>query len=161
MRKSLLALTAVGILTLSGVAAQNGVNDGMVGQGHKNMTIKDRSDKVRIDNDMMAHHDKMSFFDKLDLSDGQKQQINTYKDEMSVQMKAVFDNISETKGYFRENTFDKGAFLKDKKELSNTMIEIRANYLEKAYSVLTDEQKGKISEVFDKKTKKIRKNIEK
>jgi Spy/CpxP family protein refolding chaperone len=167
MRKSLLVLTAVSILTLSGAIAANisGGNQQVAECNHKQAGVKGRSDKVRENNGTINHHGKhhthMSFLYKLNLSLEQKQQVDAYKNEMSVQVKSIFDNENKTKNYFSGNYFNKEAFLKDQKETSSAMAEIRANYIEKVYGVLNEEQKKQIPDLFAKKTEEIQKNSRK
>ncbi|MDR3346316.1 MAG: Spy/CpxP family protein refolding chaperone [Campylobacteraceae bacterium] len=167
MRKSLLVLTAVSILTLSGAIAANisGGNQQVAEHNHKQAGVKGRGDKVRDNNDTINHHGRhhthMSFLYKLNLSLEQKQQVDVYKNEASVQAKSIFNNENKTKNYFSENYFNKEAFLKDKKETSSARAEIRANYIEKVYSILSDEQKKQIPDLFAKKTEEIQKNSKK
>jgi Spy/CpxP family protein refolding chaperone len=159
MKKSLLVLTAAGVLTLNGVFAQDTAGSGYKHDG-KQMMVKDRSDKVRIDNgdkaDRHIDHQDIPFLLELDLTNEQKEQINTYQKELFAKIKTIFDNKDKV-NYFGATSFDKEAFLSSQKERSNLMIELKADYLEKVYEILTVEQKSKIPEIFATKNEKIRK----
>ncbi|MDR1460711.1 MAG: hypothetical protein LBI78_03625 [Campylobacteraceae bacterium] len=150
MKKGLFIIIAASLLTMSSAFARHQM-DNLV--KHEQSEHAFKIGKKMYKNDFMGGHDG-KFLKELDLSLEQKQQIKLLKQEMFLKIGVIFENTSGLKTYFNENSFNKEAFLKDKKEINDTLIDIRADYLDKIYNILTDVQKGRIYEVLDKTTNK-------
>jgi Spy/CpxP family protein refolding chaperone len=150
MRKSLLALTLIGILSYASAGGN------CLDADYAFCNAKQTKGGYGM-NERGAHSMKLSFLRELDLTASQKERINSFKEEMFSKMETTFNNISETKAYFGENSFNKSAFTEDKKAVANAMVDIRADYIEKIYSVLTDDQKRRIPDIISKKYEKNKK----
>jgi Spy/CpxP family protein refolding chaperone len=141
MKKSLLALMTVGLLVESGIAIEH--KEDLTEKHNKCGTFHVQNH----DSDPLSGNGDR-FLKKLDLSSEQKEQIRLLKKEMLLKIKSSFENRNEFESYFDTNSFNKEAFLRDKGEEYDALINIRADYLDKFYNILTNEQKGKISEIL-------------
>ncbi|MDR0408454.1 MAG: Spy/CpxP family protein refolding chaperone [Campylobacteraceae bacterium] len=153
MKKGLFILVAVSLFAASGAFARHHA-DGLKYERNKQMFEADG--RLHTD-DFINKHDG-SFLKKLDLGSEQKEQIKLLRTDMFLKMKAVFENANGLKTYFSENSFNKEAFLNDKKEINDALVSIRADYFDKVYNILTAEQRGKMHETLDKIENKWRKN---
>lgn len=84
------------------------------------------------------------FFNNLNLTPEQRYNISILRDEMRLEMKRTLKPK-----YFSDNKFDKNMYMKNTKEYYDQRLEIRAKYMEKAYNLLTKEQKEILGNSID------------
>jgi Spy/CpxP family protein refolding chaperone len=145
MKKSLFAIMTIGLFLVSSISAKHQMDDfAKFEQGKHEFKAEKRVNKHGFTS---IYSDK--FLKGLDLNSEQKQQIDLLQQETFAKTKAIFESASKLKSHFSENSFNKEAFLRDEKELSDTLINIRADYLSKVHDILTGEQKRKMLEILD------------
>ena len=85
------------------------------------------------------------FFDlkRLKLSDDQKKQVRLIIKE---QMK----NMPNPNDAFTDNSFDKAMYIKLEQQKRDSMIESKADMMEKVYNILNDTQKKELKEILEK-----------
>lgn len=136
-KKVIFSLGSAILLASSLLAADaNPSNSGMQGIPKKNMPAKHQ-----------MHHHKDPFISVvmgLKLSDDQRTKIrNIFRESMK--------NAPKPYEAFSETGFDKALFIKLSKEKRDTMIEKRAETIEKIYNVLNASQKKMLKEELSKK----------
>jgi len=91
----------------------------------------------------MHKRDSMRMFLKANLTDKQRYQISILQDEMRLSMKKArgYTKKGKMSNFISANGFDKTAFIKDADERHTKMTELRAEFLEKAFSVLSQGQR--------------------
>ncbi|MDR1284930.1 MAG: hypothetical protein LBJ88_01875 [Campylobacteraceae bacterium] len=144
MRKGLFILITASLLSVSGAFAKHQTDD-LSRHGKHAFKV---GETICENGFIGGHGDK--FLEKLDLSLEQKEQIKLLQKEMFLKIEAIFENTGGLKTYFDKNSFNKEAFLNDKKEINDTLVDIRADYLDKIYNILTDIQKEEIYEILGK-----------
>ncbi len=84
------------------------------------------------------------FFNNLNLTPEQRHNISILRDEMRLEMKKTLNPK-----YFSNNKFDKNMYMKNTKEYDDKRLEIQAEYMEKAYNLLTKEQKEMLDDIMN------------
>lgn len=84
----------------------------------------------------------MRMFAGLNLSHEQSYKLSILRDEMRLNMKKLmgFNRQSKMAAFISDKGFDKSAFEKYADGMHKSMLAIRADYMEKAFKILTKEQ---------------------
>lgn len=85
----------------------------------------------------------------LELTKDQETKINGF-------VKDFQDNRSDTMSAFKEDSFDKEAFIKTRTNKKENMIKAKADLIENIYSVLTKDQKAQLKQKLDNNFKKMK-----
>jgi Spy/CpxP family protein refolding chaperone len=95
---------------------------------------------------MRHNKDGMRMFSQLNLTSEQKYQLSILKDEMRLQMKKSrgYSKQNKIMQFVSDNGFDKEAFKKAMSEDQSKQLELRADFMEKAFNILTKEQVTKL-----------------
>ncbi|MDD3323742.1 MAG: Spy/CpxP family protein refolding chaperone [Sulfurospirillaceae bacterium] len=144
MKKTI--LTVATLLALSSSAfAMNGAgpmaqNTGV--QNPQNMSVMKgkRGGGMRGDSMMMM-------LSKIDLSEDQRHKLGIAQAEMKLEMKKAQDPKMQQKmrDLMSKDTFDKKEFLKLTNDMHEKMTTIRANHMEKVFTLLTKEQRAQLA----------------
>lgn len=94
----------------------------------------------------MHRRDDMRLFAQLNLTDEQRYKLSILKDEMRLEMKKArgFQQQQKPMQFISADGFDKDAFIKFSKQKEAQKLELRANFMEKAFQILTKEQITKL-----------------
>jgi len=140
MKKNILVAAAL-IATLStGAFAYNQGNCN--GQGMQRGMMMNQGMQKGMMKQGMNKRGGMRIFAQLNLTNEQRYQLSILRDEMRLEMK-------KARGYSKQNRlmqfvsadgFDKEAFKKFSNENHAQRLELRANFMEKAFKILTAEQ---------------------
>jgi len=148
MKKSILVTTAL-IATLStGAFAYNQGNcdsprmqqDQMQQKGMQKKGMKQNMHKGMKRG--MHRPDDMRMFAQLNLTDEQKYKLSILKDEMRLEMKKArgYSKQNKIMQFISADGFDKEAFKQFATGKEAAKLELRANFMEKAFGILTKEQ---------------------
>lgn len=115
---------------------------GMMNQGMQKGMMKKSMNKRR----------GMRMFAQLNLTNEQRYQLSILKDEMKLEMKKArgFKKQNRAMQFFSANGFDKAAFIKSANEKHAKRLELRANFMEKAFKILTKEQVAQLKTIAAK-----------
>lgn len=136
MKKKILAVVLVTGTLLTGAYAKGNCenNQGMMNKKQVMMQHKNMHKGVK--------HGMQGMFGKLNLSSEQKYKISILRDEMKLEMKKLMGpkkrNMIST--FITNDGFDRDAFIKNSNDMHQKMQKIRADFMEKAFKILTKEQ---------------------
>jgi Spy/CpxP family protein refolding chaperone len=139
MKKNILVAAAL-IATLStGAFAYNQGNCN--GQGMQRGMMNQGMQKDMM-NQGMYKRGGMRMFAQLNLTNEQRYQLSILRDEMKLEMKKArgFKQQNRPMQFVSADGFDKEAFKKFSNEKHAQRLELRANFMEKAFKILTAEQ---------------------
>ena len=132
----------------------NNQQDMMNGQYQQNMQRAQGMVKHHCTNNGNNHmrHGKIEYrgmrmFSKLNLTSEQRYQFSILRDEMRLEMKKQMHNTRKMRQmgtFFKGDSFDKDAFKKQMEKRHEKMLDLRANYMDKAFKILTKEQKAQL-----------------
>lgn len=169
MKTKLIATTLlVGALTTSVLAHGNNMqemncmNGQMMEQGmkmHNNMNQQNMMHgNIKEDHNMMncnmsgmmgstMMYNEMSIFSNINLSNEQKAKLSSLKQEMHNKMYTHMNNMNNSgmMSFISKNGFDKESFKKTMNDRHQTMMNLRANHMEKVLNVLTKEQLAQLN----------------
>lgn len=91
----------------------------------------------------------VSMVRQLNLSDEQTQSIKEYMKELMSKQESRYSAFSEDK-------FDKSKYIKQKKAAREDRIELKAQIIEKVYSILTAKQKSQLRVLMDLKEERMK-----
>ena len=96
-------------------------------------------------NSMM--YNDMSIFPNINLSNEQKAKLSSLQQEMHNEMNTQMNNMnnSDMMSFITKNGFDKESFKKTMNDRHQTMMNLRANHMEKVLNVLTKEQLAQLN----------------
>jgi len=153
MKKTILVTAAlVGTLTTGAFAYGgngNGNGKGMKNQqGMQQQTQKKgwHGNKMRQNgnqhNNMMRQRGGNQMFSQLKLTEDQQFKISILRDEMRLEMRKLRGVNKQGKNlkFLGSNGFDKKAFSKERTEMQEKRIALRADHMEKVFKILTKEQ---------------------
>lgn len=86
-------------------------------------------------------------FRQLDLTDEQKESFKTLRDSQKSQRKAFRDEMianRDVESIFTEHGFDKTKFISKATEAFQKRIQMRADFIEKAYTILDENQRAEL-----------------
>ena len=89
----------------------------------------------------------MRMFSKLNLTSEQRYQFSILRDEMRLEMKKQMHNaqpMGQMGTFFKGDNFDKDAFKNQMEKQYKKMLDLRADYMDKAFKILTKEQKAQL-----------------
>lgn len=103
-------------------------------------------------NHTMHKRDGMRMFTQVNLSDKQKYEISILQDEMRLEMKKSrgYTPRNPMIDFITDDGFDKDAFMKDANSRHTKMLQTRADFIDKAFKVLTKEQITKLKTLLSK-----------
>jgi len=84
----------------------------------------------------------MRMFAQLNLTDEQRYNLSILKDEMKLEMKKSrgFKKQNRAAQFISNDGFDKTVFIKSSNERHAKKLELKGNFMEKAFKILTQEQ---------------------
>lgn len=94
----------------------------------------------------------MQLFSQLKLSDEQRFELSILKDEMRLEMKKSrgFQKQNRAMNFISEDGFDKAQFKKSANDRHAKKLELKANFMEKAFKILTKEQLAELKTLLAK-----------
>lgn len=94
----------------------------------------------------------MRLFSQLNLTDEQRFNLSILKDEMRLEMKKSrgFQKQNRSVQFVSEDGFDKAAFIKSSNDRHAKKLELKANFMEKAFKILTKEQLAQLKTLVAK-----------
>ncbi|MFY9105503.1 Spy/CpxP family protein refolding chaperone [Halarcobacter sp.] len=112
-------------------------------KGHQNMMNCNMSGMMG--NSMM--YNDMSIFPNINLSNEQKAKLSSLQQEMHNEMNTQMNNMNNSgmMSFITKNGFDKESFKKTMNDRHQTMMNLRANHMEKVLNVLTKEQLAQLN----------------
>ena len=112
-------------------------------KGHQNMMNCNMSGMMG--NSMM--YNDMSIFPNINLSNEQKAKLSSLQQEMHNKMNTQMNNMNNSgmMSFINKNGFDKESFKKTMNDRHQTMMNLRANHMEKVLNVLTKEQLAQLN----------------
>ncbi|MDX1809452.1 MAG: Spy/CpxP family protein refolding chaperone [Sulfurospirillaceae bacterium] len=126
----------------------------MQGQGMMNCPNMQMRGMMRGNSPMMGMHNArgMRMFAGLNLNNEQRYKLSILRDEMRLNMKKMmgYNRQGKMAAFISDKGFDKQAFEKYADNMHKHMLKIKADYMEKAFKILTKEQ---ISELKSNLTK--------
>ena len=96
-------------------------------------------------NSMM--YNDMSIFPNINLSNEQKAKLSSLQQEMHNKMNTQMNNMNNSgmMSFINKNGFDKESFKKTMNDRHQTMMNLRANHMERVLNVLTKEQLAQLN----------------
>ena len=96
---------------------------------------------------MKLMYNDMSIFPNINLSNEQKAKLSSLQQEMHNEMNTQMNNMnnSDMMSFITKNGFDKESFKKTMNDRHQTMMNLRANHMEKVLNVLTKEQLAQLN----------------
>ena len=91
----------------------------------------------------------MRMFSQLNLTSEQRYQLSILRDEMKLKMKKQMHNaqpMGQMGAFFKGDNFDKDAFKKQMDKRREKMLDLMADNMDKAFKILTKEQKDQLKE---------------
>jgi len=150
MKRTILALATLVALGTTGAFAfgssqcQGGMQGGMM--------------PAMMQGGMMMHGGERGMmagmmFDRLDLSDDQRYKLNVLRSEMKLEMAKLHDpkSMQKMQDLMSADTFDKKAFIKVRNEMHDKRVTLEADFLEKAFTVLTKEQRVELKKIMSER----------
>lgn len=94
----------------------------------------------------------MRLFSQLNLTDEQKYNLSILKDEMKLEMKKSrgFKKQNRSAQFVSEDGFDKASFIKSSNERHAKKLALKANFMEKAFKILTKDQVAQLKTLVAK-----------
>ena len=152
MKRTILALATLVALGTTGAFAfgssqcQGGMQGGMM------------SPMMQQGGGMMMHGGERGMmagmmFDRLDLSDDQRYKLNVLRSEMRLEMAKLHDpkSMQKMQELMSADTFDKKAFIKLRNEMNDERVTLEADFLEKAFSILTKDQRAELKKIMSER----------
>jgi len=91
----------------------------------------------------------MRMLSQLNLTSEQRYQLSILRDEMKLKMKKQMHNaqpMGQMGAFFKGNNFNKDAFKKQMDKRREKMLDLMADNMDKAFKILTKEQKDQLKE---------------
>jgi len=153
-KRTLLAVALSGTLAVGAFAYGVDNQQGMDMMGTQKGMMARGMARHHCANNGINHmrHSKMGYrgmhmFSKLNLTSEQRYQFSILRDEMRLEMKKQMHNTRKMRQmgtFFKGDSFDKDAFKKQMEKRHEKMLDLRANYMDKAFKILTKEQKAQL-----------------
>jgi len=153
MKKSILITTALIATLTTGAFAYNQNKANFNCQNMQQGKMQNKQMKKRMNHQRYGKHKGgMTMFSQLNLSDKQRYELSILKDEMRLEIK-------KSRGYMKQNRaikslsedgFNKKEFIKLANEEHNKRLNLKANFMEKAFKILTKEQISQLKTLASK-----------